>query len=242
MKKHIILFAVLMLSLSGAVFGQTFEGQYKAEFIAIGNTPKPEVHFEIHSDNTITGQLRFGEVVTKIKGQVDYDGKMEAKSAAGSRPAYTLKANINRDYKITLTSRSEENSAGIQKSAQFVMQGSYSLIVKPVFIKKDEPLVNGKSSLLIEQSAPMFEKEFSGDQAKVKINKENFSNVYDVEMILDDGKGNRRHFFFNVARISDSSQTIWKIENIRFIGYMERTDNYKNVNYFYSEYDIWLKN
>lgn len=71
--------------------------------------------------------------------------------------------------------------------------------------------------------------------------KDGFVNVYHCEMVVDEG-GKKRAFYFSIAKIPDSEQKVWKIENIRFIRYLEKNENEDKVNNFHSDYEVWKKN
>ncbi|MET0753852.1 MAG: hypothetical protein ABWZ66_10785, partial [Pyrinomonadaceae bacterium] len=238
MKKYILLLFLLIVPVMA--FGQSFEGDYKAQFAASGNSEKTEVEFQVQAGGAVVGRLKFGEVVKAIKGQVDYNGNLEAASERAGNAIYTLKADMSRsDGKITLFSRFEEKVGSRQSFSQSMMQGKYSRIEKPVVEESDK--VSGKNELLIEYAQPLFAKEFSGASAQITPVKEDFLNVYNFQMIFDDA-GKSREFYFTIAKVPASPQNVWKLENIRFIRYLERIDNYTKTNNFYSDYETWRKN
>jgi hypothetical protein len=239
MKKNILL-PLLLLIMSGVAFGQSFEGDYKAQFAAEAGNVKPEVEFQVQPGGAVVGRLKLGEIVKAIKGQVDYNGKLEAKSELVNNTIYTIKADMSRSGgKISLFSRFEEKVGSRQGFSQSMSQGTYSRVEKKVVAESVE--ISGKSELSIEQAQPFFEKEFSNPSAQISLVKEDFVDVYNFQMIYDDA-GKSRAFYFTIAKVPSSPQNIWKIENIRFIRYIERRDNYTKTNNFYSDYETWKKN
>jgi hypothetical protein len=240
MKNYILL--LFLLILPNAISAQSFEGSYKAHFKGDANIAQTEAEFEVQTGGAVSGRLSFGNVSKAIKGQVDYDGNLEAKSERFDNTIYTLKADLSRSGgKITLYSRFEETASGRRKFSQSMTQGTYSKIEKAVVTATTEPSVTGKNELSIEQANPFFEKQFSNQSAQISIVKEDFLNVYNLQMIFDD-KGKSREFYFTIARVPDSKQTVWKLESIRFLRYIERADDYKKTNNFFSDYETWRKN
>lgn len=236
----IILSLSLLILLSVVVFGQSFAGYYKAQFIALdANTPKPIVEFEIQSNSAVNGKITIGAVMTIIKGQINYNGNLEAKSERINNTVYTLKANMkSSDGRITLNSLSEEKSFGRQTGAQTTMRGSYS---RAGMSGAPPTAVNRKSELIIEQPNPLFEREFTSGEAKIIVEKSGFFTLYHFQM-AGGGENTERGFYFSIARASDSPQKIWKVENIRGMNYIEKTENYTKINRFRIDYEKWLKN
>lgn len=243
--KIYILFLLLLLPC--AAFGQAFTGDYKAKFISIDNTDKPEAEFQVLSNGGVSGKLMISKIVVKIKGQVDYNGRLEAESERERGTIYTLKADMSRsDRKITLMSRSEEGGAGRQGFSQTMMQGSYSIFEKPAVPSTTATVLSRDSELLIEQPNPLYEKKFFPQSVRVVVEKKPSLKLYHLEMMGGEGM-DERGFYFSIARPQDSDQTIWKAENIRALNYVEKTGfdkktgKYAGINRFRADYEMWLK-
>lgn len=238
MKKLLFLFILLFPTF---VFGQTFVGLYKANFNANGLTERTEVEFEIFAGGAVSGNIKTRTKIIKINGQIDSFGNLEAKSERESGTIYTLKANLDRgNGKINLTERFEETSAGKQGFSQTYAQGIYQKIEKDLSSENAIAPSFEKTELIIEQPNPLFEKEFTVNDAEIRLIKEEIVNVYHFQMIIE-GNGFRRAFYFSLSRMPNSPQKVWKIENIRFIRYLEKTDNLTKTNNFHSDYDKWQK-
>lgn len=239
-----LLLSVFLLSIT--VFGQSSEGFYRARFISLDRSVNPVAEFVIQSNGTVTGKIIVNESATVIRGQVDADGNLEARSGSESRTNYMVKADMRRGGKITLTSRSETNTAGNRNNSQAFMQGSYSKIANPA--AQNLPVSpNKKSELTIEQPNPLFENTFTSAQVKVIVEKNSSFNLYHLQMM--GGEEMDEHgFYFSIARPQDSDQKIWKAENIRALNYVEKTgydkkaSKYANINRFRADYEMWLKN
>lgn len=239
---RIVFLLLTLMVFSATAFGQSYEGFYRAQFISLEKGVNPIAEFEIQPSGAVTGQIVVGESATIIKGQINYDGNLEAKSANPSKMFYTLKADMKRsDRKITLSSRSEENAFGRQSGSQSVMQGSYSRIEKNAATENSLTSIDKKSELVIEQPKPLFEKEFSTETAKVIVEKDAFANVYHLQMMGGTDE-TERGFYFSLSRLQNSPQKIWKIENIRALNYVEKTEKFTKINRFRINNEMWRKN
>lgn len=242
-----IMFLLLsVFSLSITVFGQSSEGFYRARFLSLDQSVNPVAEFEINSNGTVTGKIIIGESIIKIKGKIDSSGNLEASSGSESRVIYTLKSDMSRGEKITLTSRSETNTAGNRNNSQAFMQGSYSKIANPA-AQNLPVLPNKKSELTIEQPNPLFENTFTSGEVKVIVEKNSSFNLYHFQMMGNE-EMDEHGFYFSIARPQNSEQKIWKAENIRSLNYVEKTSydkkagKYANINRFRANYEMWLKN
>lgn len=234
-----ILTLVFLIWLSVAVFGQSYEGFYSAKFLALGADSSPLAEFEIQTNRAVVGKIIVDKSTIAIRGQVDSSGKLEA-SGSGNSTFYTLKADLSRDQKITLTSRLQTNVAGRQSNSQSYSQGTYSKIVK-TSEKSNLALDSKKSELQVEQPNPLFEKTFFPEISRILVKKNDFFTTYNLEM-MGGGENSERGFYFTIARPQNSAQKIWKAENIRFLNYVEKSENYTKINRFRTNYEMWLKN
>lgn len=234
------IFSLLLICLSLAVFGQSYEGFYRVRFISIDKNINPTAEFEIQSNGTVTGKIIINGSSTTIRGNVDSSGNLEAVSGSESSTKFTLKADLKQNGKITLMSRSQTNTVGNQSNSGMFMQGTYSKIETSTNSSWLLPY-GGRSELTIEQPNPLFEKTFSSLKAKVLIEKKDSFNIYHLEMI-EESQNTERGFYFSIARPKDSSQKIWKIDNIRALNYVEKTENFNKIGRFRTDYEKWLKN
>lgn len=239
MKKYIFLMLLLSAVFSITVFGQSYEGNYRAKFISLDKNINPVAEFQITSGRTVNGKILIGETVTIIQGTVNEIGNLEAKSTG--KIIYTLKADLSRnDGKITFNSRSAENAFGRQSFSQMAMQGNFSRIEKAAV--SSEKSASKESVLSIEQPSPLFAaKEFSSAQAKVIVEKDGFLRIYHLQM-SDETQTTERGFYFSLARPESSTQNIWRIENIRALNYVEKIEKFTRISRFRSNYDLWRQN
>lgn len=237
---RIILSLSLLILLSTSVFGQSYEGFYRARFISLDRGVNPSAEFEIQSNGAVMGKIIVGESITIIRGEVDASGNLKAESITKSGASYLLKADMKLGQRITLTSRSETVTAGNRANSQAIMQGNYSRIETPA-AQFPPSSTSGKSELMVEQPSPLFEKEFSSGEAKVIVEKNASLNVYHLQM-MGGAENTERGFYFSIARPQDSPQKIWKAENIRALNYVEKTENLTKINRFRTTYEMWLRN
>ena len=237
---RIILSLSLLILLSTSVFGQSYEGFYRARFLSPDGSVNPSAEFEIQSNGAVTGKIMVGESITIIRGKVDASGNLKAESVSQNGVSYVLKAEMKPGKRITLTSRSETITAGSRANSQVFMQGNYTRIEKSA--AQLAPIsTSEKSELIVEQPDPLFEKEFSSGEAKVIVEKNAFITVYHLQMI-GGAETTERGFYFSIARPQDSPQKIWNAEHIRALNYVEKTENFKKINRFRTNYEMWLKN
>lgn len=240
MSKIVFSLAFILFVLPFAVFGQSYEGFYRAHFISLDRNVNPTAEFEIQSNGNVSGKIIVNGSSTIIRGKVDFSGMLEAVSGNESSTKFTLKTDLKQNGKITLMSRSQTNTAGSQSNSGMFMQGTYSKIEKSTNSNWLLPYA-GKSELTIEQPNPLFESKFSSTDAKVILEKNGSFNLYHLQM-MGGTENTERGFYFSIARPQDSPQKIWKAENIRALNYVEKTEKYTKVNRFRTDYEKWLKN
>ncbi len=231
MRKFIFL---LILIFPMFAFGQSFAGNYQARFISLDKNVSPFVEFEVQLNGTVFGKLVVSQTTTNIRGSVDSLGNLEATSDE-SPNIYTLKANLNRIGKITLSSRKQVNTGGTRSYSQSNMQGNL------IRVEKNVATNTNQSELQIDQPNPFFEKVFSNATVKVIVEKSDLFNIYHLEM-MGGADNTERGFYFSIARPRDSAQKSWKIDNIRHLNYVEKNENFVKTNRFRINYEMWLKN
>ncbi len=235
MRKFIFLLILLFPTL---IFGQSFTGNYHARFISLDKNVSPLAEFEVQSNGTVIGKIIFNQSTTNIRGSVDSLGNLEATSNE-SPNTYTLKANLNQIGKITLSSREQVNTGDTRSFSQSYMQGNLNRIDKSA--AQSASIQSDKSELVIEQPNPLFEKEFSTESIKVIVEKNDLFQIYHLQM-MGGAENTERGFYFSIARPRDSAQKIWKIDNIRNLNYVEKTENFTKIHRFRINYEMWLKN
>lgn len=240
MSKILFSLAFILFLLPFAVFGQSYEGFYRARFISLDRNLNPIAEFEIQSNGNVTGKIIFNGSSTMIRGKIDSLGNLEAVSGSDSSTKYTLKADLKQNGKITLMNRAQTNTIGSQSTSGMFMQGTYSKIEKSTDSNWLMPY-GGKSELTIEQPNPLFESKFPSTDVKIILEKNSSFNLYHLQMMGGD-ENTERGFYFSIARPRDSSQKIWKIDNIRALNYVEKTEKYTKINRFRTDYEKWLKN
>jgi hypothetical protein len=237
MKKIIFLLVLLFPTLA---FGQSFTGSYLARFISLDKNVNPVAEFEVQSDGTVVGKIIISQTTTNIKGQVDSLGNLEAASIDGLT-GYTLKANLNQaGGKITLTGRFEINTAGTRNNSQSYMQGNFSRVERTT--SPGTLTEANQSELVVDQPNPLFpEKIFTAPEIRVVIENKDSFRLYHFAMMGGIGE-TERGLYFTIACPQDSLQKIWQVENIRFLNYIEKSENYTKINRFKINYEMWLKN
>ncbi len=235
MRKFIFL---LILLFPTFVFGQTFAGNYQARFISLDRNVSPLVEFEVRSDGGVVGKIVVSQTTTNFRGSVDSLGNLEATSNE-SLTTYTLKANLSQIGKITLASREQVNTGGTRSYSQSNMQGNLTRVEKTS--AHNSAIHKNISELVIEQPNPFFEKTFTTDSNKVIVEKNDFFQIYHLQM-MGGADNTERGFYFSIARPKGSAQKSWKIDNIRALNYVEKNENFEKTNRFRITYEMWLKN
>ena len=169
---------LILLILPSGVFGQSYEGSYRAVFFKLFSEQKMIVaEFEVRADNSLSGKIKLDDVVKTFSGIVDKKGKFEAVIEQAGNYIYKLKGKFDKDNKISLVQRNQSGS-GLNKSvSESALEGKFSKInlADTSLAIQTQPLVdlldNGKNWLKVEQSSPLFGKNWTDFNATI-----NFGN------------------------------------------------------------------
>lgn len=102
MRKFIILLILLFPTLA---FGQSYTGNYKANFyLAYLDKPSINIEFEVKPNNLVIGKLRINDRVRTISGKVKKDGSFKAETTADDYGILVLSGSLKpKNNRVMLT-------------------------------------------------------------------------------------------------------------------------------------------
>lgn len=245
MRKFIFLILLIFPSL---VFGQSYEGGYRAVFFNLFSEPKMIVaEFEVKADNSLNGKIKIDETVKTFSGTIDKGGKFEAVIEQIGNYTYKLKGKFDKNNKISLVQRNQVGS-GLNKSvSESAIEGKFSRVAVAVTntTNQTQPqveLINtGKSWLKVEQSSSLFGTDWTDFTASVGYGNMNKTPVGNESKRVTGTSDASDYFVLNVNSKTEKQQTlrinvplypddkkIWQQNELRVTSYRESSGEQRN--------------
>lgn len=239
---------LILLILPSGVFGQSYEGSYRAVFFKLFSEPKMIVaEFEVRADNSLSGKIKLDDVVKTFSGIVDKKGKFEAVIEQAGNYIYKLKGKFDKDNKISLVQRNQSGS-GLNKSvSESALEGKFSKInlADTSLAIQTQPLVdlldNGKNWLKVEQSSPLFGKNWTDFTATINFGNSRKTPVGSESKRVTGTDEASDYFVLLVKSQIENQQTlrinaplyidgkkIWRQNELRVISYREGSGEQRN--------------